>query len=414
MHGSVVAFLTEQHIARAICSLLMFVSCVCQAMDPMWLVQGALSPLQRARDAIQGAPDLTTNVKRRYSEYLSIIEQLKSKPDVVTANEGELLRLTELFTRVADLIDEYTVAPADSTVRKGHKKLRDYNVEAKKEADRADWDDVKKELDELDVDVMRQLAIMNIKGAITSSEMEILQGTDEKIDSLASLVDGMRPPSLPDMAAVPTGALSLPPSYVERPVGQEAVDDLLDPEKAAAPYTIVGTGGVGKTVLVSAIVRNSRVREHFRGGIFWVRVGRGARGSLLPLLQGLAREIDTAPTDAPYGVPHVLDSLEKVKQHLTTVASSGTYPRLVVLDDVREREVVDVVLELGLKVLVTTRDRLVVGVPGGMLGLGDMTEEEALELLLKTSETVGQPGDDVQLQMTKVIQRNGCCVDVVH
>ncbi|CAN0023190.1 unnamed protein product [Ectocarpus fasciculatus] len=163
-------------------------------------------------------------------------------------------------------------------------------------------------------------------------------------------------------------------------------------------------GGGGKSVLASAVVRKPSVREHFRGGIFWVRVGRGAKSSLLPLLQGLAREMGAAPTDVPHGVPHVLDSLEKVQQHLAAVASTGTSPRLVVLDDVWEREVVDAFVPLGLKVLLTTRDRSVVGVAAGCLELGDMTEEEALELLRKTSGTVvGLPGDDVRMKMTKVV-----------
>ncbi|CAN0535951.1 unnamed protein product, partial [Scytosiphon promiscuus] len=103
----------------------------------------------------------------------------------------------------------------------------------------------------------------------------------------------------------------------------------------------------------------------FRGGIFWVKVGRGAKDSLLSLLQGLAREIGAAPTDASHsGVPQVLDSLEKVKQHLAVVASAGVSPRLVVLDDVWESEIVDAFLPLQLKVLVTTRDVSVVGVMG--------------------------------------------------
>ncbi|CAM9778095.1 unnamed protein product [Ectocarpus sp. 12 AP-2014] len=101
-----------------------------------------------------------------------------------------------------------------------------------------------------------------------------------------------------------------------------------------------------------------------------------------------------APTDTPHEVPHVLDSLEQVKQYLGAVASTDTSTRLVVLDDVWEREVVDVLLPLGLKVLVTTRDRSVVGVPTGCLKLGDI--KEAMELLLKTSRAVGQPGDAVR------------------
>ncbi|CAN0272778.1 unnamed protein product [Ectocarpus sp. 12 AP-2014] len=209
------------------------------------------------------------------------------------------------------------------------------------------------------------------------------------------------------MAAVPAGALALSHSYVERAAAQEVADGLTDPEEPRTPYTVVGMGGGGKSVLASAVVRKSSVRERFRGGIFWLRVGRGAKNSLLPLLQGLAREIGAARTDTPHGVPRVLDSLEQVKQHLGTVASTGTSRRLVVLDDVWEREVVDALLPLGLKVLVTTRDRSVVGVPTGCVEVGNMTEEEALELLLKTSRTVGLPGDAVRTQMTKVVARCG-------
>lgn len=82
---------------------------------------------------------------------------------------------------------------------------------------------------------------------------------------------------------------------------------------------------------------------------------------------------------------------------------------MVVLDDAWEREIVDAFLPLVLKVLVTTRDCTVVDVPGGLLELGDMSEDEALELLLKTSMIVGKPGDDVRKQMTKVIDA-GCLV----
>ncbi|CAM9762259.1 unnamed protein product [Ectocarpus sp. 8 AP-2014] len=235
------------------------------------------------------------------------------------------------------------------------------------------------------------------------SDIALVDGLEHHQLFLAAL-PSLIPPSLLDMAAVPAGALELPSSsYVERAAVQEVADGLTSPEEPRAPYTVVGMGGGGKSVLASAVVRKPSVREHFRGGIFWVRVGRGAKSSLLALLQGLAREVGAAPTDAPHAVPHVLDSLEQVQKHLAAVASTGTSPRLVVLDDVWEREVVDALVPLGFKVLLTTRDRSVVGVPAGRLELGDMTEEEALELLRKTSGTVGQPGDDVRTKMTKVV-----------
>ncbi|CAN0558285.1 unnamed protein product, partial [Ectocarpus sp. 8 AP-2014] len=153
----------------------------------------------------------------------------------------------------------------------------------------------------------------------------------------------------PKRAAVPAAARVLPHSYVERSDLRKAVEGLINAEEPSAPFVVVGMGGAGKTVLVSAVVRHLRVREHFHGGIFWMRVGRGAKTSLLPLLQALAREM------GPHGVPNVLDGLEQVEQQLTAEVSAGTSPRLVVLDDVWEREVVDALLPLKLKVLVTTR-----------------------------------------------------------
>ncbi|CAB1101788.1 unnamed protein product [Ectocarpus sp. CCAP 1310/34] len=161
-------------------------------------------------------------------------------------------------------------------------------------------------------------------------------------------------------------------------------------------------GGGGETVLVSAVVRELSVLEYFRGGIFLMSVGRGAKNRLLPLLQGLAREMGAAPAHAPHGNPGDLDSLEHVMQHLTTVVSTGTSPRLVVLDDVLEREVVEALLPLGLKLVVTTRDRSVVGVPGGCLEVGDMTEEEALELLMLASGAVSSRIADLPLAMAVI------------
>lgn len=89
-------------------------------MDPVGPLKGALAPLQRVHGAIQGAADLKTNLRRRYGDYASIIESLKSKPDVIatTGIERELCRLTELFTRVADLIGEYTAVPSDGNLAK--------------------------------------------------------------------------------------------------------------------------------------------------------------------------------------------------------------------------------------------------------------------------------------------------------
>ena len=342
--------------------------------DPVGLVLSVLDIIGRAREAVESAQNFPSTIEGWLADGKSVLEQLQRDPRHVAriGIKRELDQLNSLAGRIEILVQNHTAAPGDSCRMRMFKAItRCFSHEK-----------LEKELQEIDKDIGRVLQAISAKGTT---------GT-------------LLPPPLPDMAAVPAGALPEPRNYVERPGVQNAVDDLIKPEEPCAPYTIVGMGGGGKTVLASAVVREQSVRKHFRGGIFWMEVGRSVRDNkLLSLLKGLAREMGVAPTDAPHGVLHVFDSLEQVKQHLTTVASTGTSPRLVVLDDVWEREVVDTLLPLGLKLLVTARDRSVVGVPGECLELGDMTEDEALELLLKTSMTVGQPGDDVLTQMTKVI-----------
>ncbi|CAN0424452.1 unnamed protein product [Ectocarpus fasciculatus] len=342
-------------------------------------VKDLLAVVGRIEEAIKGEDAVKVTMRTRMKDYGSVLQVLQgSAPAMV---EHELARLQDLLSDIEDLHAKHTANPEDGRLAKI----------AKRSNRGTQHKSIGEALDAIDRDVVQQFTAIAAKSSINT-------------EAVKNALEKLRPPSLPDMAAVPAGALDLPRSYVERAAVQEVADGLTSPEEPRAPYTVVGMGGGGKSVLASAIVRKTSVREHFRGGIFWVRVGRGAKSSLLPLLQGLAREMGAAPTDAPHGVPHVLDSLEKVQQHLAAVASTGTSPRLVVLDDVWEREVVDAFVPLGFKVLLTTRDRSVVRVPGGRLDLGDMTEEEALELLRKTSGTVvGQPGDDVRMKMTKVI-----------
>lgn len=341
--------------------------------DPVGLVQTVLDVFRTAREAVEGGRTFPSTLEDRLANGESVLEQLQRDPrHVARIGIGrELDQLNGLADRIENLAQEHTTSPADSCCERVCKSISRCSLHK----------ELAGELKEIDEEMGRALGAIAAKGATGQ----------------------LLPPPLPDMAAVPAGALTLPRSYVERSGVQEIVDDLNDPDKARAPYTVVGMGGSGKTVLASAVVREPRVREYFRGGIFWMRVGKGAKDSLLPLLQGLAREMGAGPTDTLHGVPDTFDSLEHVKQHLTAVASTGTSPRLVVLDDVWEREIVDALLPSGLKMLVTTRDRSVVAVGGGRLNLGDMTQDESMKLLLRTSMAVGEPGNDVRAQMTKVI-----------
>lgn len=336
-----------------------------------------LGVLGRIEGAIKGEDAVKTTMRTRIKDYRSVLQKLQGSTSPQLQHEME--RLQGLFRQVEDLHEQHTAGPEDT---RSTKFVTRFNRGIKHES-------IAEELDAIDREVVRLFTAITAKSSTNSQ-------------AVVALLAALRPPPLPDMAAVPAGALALPCSFIERSGVRAAADGLLVPDKPLAPVVVVGMGGAGKTVLASSVVREQSVRAHFRGGIFWMRVGRGAKRSLLPLLQGLAREMGAAPTDASYVVPHVFDGLEHVQHHLVSVASAGGSPRLVVLDDVWEREVVDALLAVGLKLLVTTRDHSVVSVPGCCLELGDITEDEALELLTKMSMTVGQPGNDVRTQMMKV------------
>lgn len=353
-------------------------------------VKELLGAVRRIEEAVEGEGAVKVKMRTRMKDYASVLEELQDSTAALFKHELE--RLQDLFAQMKDLHAEHTAGPVDGRPAKIAKKInRGIMHESIGEA-----------LDAIDSEVVRQFTAIAAKSSISAEAVKLPPAN-------------FRPPALPGVAAVPAGALALPHSYVERSGFQGAVDNLVNPAEALAPFSVVGMGGGGKSVLASAIVRNSRARQYFRGGIFWVRVGRGANKSLLPLLQGLAAEMGATGTDVCQVAPHSCSSLEQAKQHLAVVAASaGAVPRLVVLDDVWERDIVDVLLPLPVKVMVTTRDRSVVGVPGRRLELGDMSENEALQLLLKASSTFGQPGDAVRAQMSKVIGPSACVGSMYH
>ncbi|CAM9419352.1 unnamed protein product [Scytosiphon promiscuus] len=345
--------------------------------DPVGLVLSVLGVFGSACEAAESARNFPPSLEDRLAYAKSVLEQLQRDPRQVEliGIEHELTQLKGLADRIKALVEEHTAAPTDACCERVCKAISRCSRHREHE----------KELQEIDNDMQRALGAIAAKG----------------------VTGHLLPPPLPEMAAVPAGALTLPRSYVERQSVQATVKSLIDPNNALSPFTVVGMGGGGKTVLASAVVRKSSVREHFQGGVFWIRVGKGGKNNLPSLLQGLAREMGAAPTDTPHGLPQVFHTLKQAERHLITVASKETSRRLVVLDDVWEREVVDTVLVLGLKVLVTTRDRSVVSALGGYLEVGDMTQDEAMQLLLKTSFTVGQPGEEARAQMAKVFARCG-------
>ncbi|CAM9750163.1 unnamed protein product, partial [Ectocarpus fasciculatus] len=209
-----------------------------------------------------------------------------------------------------------------------------------------------------------------------SNDIALVNGLEHH-QLLLAVCRQLRPPTLPAMASVPRGAISLTDAHVSRPaLLGSTIAYLVNTTVGDRPCVLAGMAGAGKSVLASAVVRDEKVREHFNAGMFWVRA-RDAKDQLHACLEELAlRLASTSGTTVPG-----LGSVEEVTRYLRAVCADSVSPRLVVLDDVWEREVVNTLKLTGLQLLVTTRDRSVVSMPTECVEVGDMGEDEALDVL---------------------------------
>ncbi|CAN0446335.1 unnamed protein product, partial [Ectocarpus sp. 12 AP-2014] len=210
-----------------------------------------------------------------------------------------------------------------------------------------------------------------------SDDIALVDGLEQH-PLLLVVLRQLRPPTLPAIAAVPSGAISLTDAHVSRPsLLRSAVVYLTNTALGHAPCVLTGMAGAGKSVLASAVVRDEKVREHFHAGVFWWRVGRDAKDQLQEFSEGLVwRVASSSGTIAP-----VFGSVEEATRHLKAMCTDALSPRLVVLDDVWEREIVDALKLTGMQLLVTTRDRSTVSMPRECVKEGGMQEDEALEVL---------------------------------
>lgn len=97
------------------------------------IVQASLSPLQRIRAAFKGMTSVKADLKQRYDDYTSILDRLKGSSRVVAdfKVEHEVKRLTELFTRVDNLIVEF--------IERRDGPFTEFNKKAKRAAN---WDGI--------------------------------------------------------------------------------------------------------------------------------------------------------------------------------------------------------------------------------------------------------------------------------
>lgn len=191
---------------------------------------------------------------------------------------------------------------------------------------------------------------------LVPSELALIHAEDFRRDDefgehLAHLVRQLSEPLAPlgKLVAVP----ELPPHFCEQPERIAALRELVlaDLEKptvvsgAAARVGLQGMGGIGKSVLASALAHRPEVRRAFPDGVYWVTVGQN------PNVRDLQQKLV-----AVLGGDAAFESVDLGKERLRELLK----PRhaLLVLDDVWVREHAEPFNVVGAcgRLLMTTRD----------------------------------------------------------
>jgi WD40 repeat protein len=187
-------------------------------------------------------------------------------------------------------------------------------------------------------------------------DLKLLHAEDFRDDAqygthLANLIRQLSEaiPPVGKLVAVP----ELPACFLAQPDRIKALRDLLlvDLQKpvvvsgAAARVGLQGMGGIGKSVLASALAHRPEVRRAFPDGIFWITLGQ--KPQLAEQQRWLAREL---------GDEALFPDERSGKECLRTLLAGRK--ALLVLDDVWQREDAEAFNVIGAmgRILLTTRD----------------------------------------------------------
>lgn len=174
--------------------------------------------------------------------------------------------------------------------------------------------------------------------------------------------------------------------HVKREKVMEVVFEGLRVDDGPQVVGLVGNSGSGKTTAASEIVRCHEILERFSDGVLWLSVNDGAKARLPTVMLQLATMLHDIggglgrPPASDHGATYIRGRVNKGR--------NGRGLRcLVVADNVWEEEVVAELRETGMWVLLTTRtESLVTGVDGETIGIDQLSEEEAEEVLRRASE----------------------------
>eukprot|EP00752_Nemacystus_decipiens_P016753 g14991.t1 len=169
---------------------------------------------------------------------------------------------------------------------------------------------------------------------------------------------------------------------------------------------LVGDSGSGKTTAAADVVSSKKAREAFCDGIFWLPINVGAKHRLPSLMQKLAtmffEHVDNSVGHLPIGSE---DRAAYIKHRMRKGRDGTGLKCLVVADNVWEPEVVSKLLETGMWVLLSTRDReMVSAADGEPVGVDMLSEPDARAVLRKASEL--SPKADLPEAARELIE---CC-----
>jgi hypothetical protein len=167
---------------------------------------------------------------------------------------------------------------------------------------------------------------------------------------------------------------SLPSYYVDRPDARNRLKSALLNEEFHITGTLVisaiyGLGGIGKSVLASALAHEPEVQAKFPDGVLWVTLGQQPEilAFLSNWIQAL-RDFDYKPT-----------TIDTASTHLRSLLRNKSL--LLIVDDAWSAEAIEPFLVggNGCRVLVTTREARIQG--ARQIYLEEMNAEESIALI---------------------------------
>ncbi|PSN12426.1 hypothetical protein C7293_20250 [filamentous cyanobacterium CCT1] len=189
------------------------------------------------------------------------------------------------------------------------------------------------------------------------------------------------------------GVPDIPPHFLERNAALDGLrEKVLRSASSVGIFGLQGMGGIGKTVLATALARDERVQARFPDGVYWVTVG------IEPQLTRQQARLTEAVSGTPQSIADVQQGKDCLRQCFADKQA------LLILDDLWNAADAKVfaALDAGSRLLLTTRDREILTVLGAeehTLGLLD--EPQALALLADWSGCAVSALDDEALAVAR-------------